>query len=68
MRLVQKIVYVHNSEKHSMEHVDNTFCNKKYTKCFVAIKDDFVFSYISGSQSGRYRPPGVNWTIQGVDK
>jgi len=22
----------------------------------------------SGSQSGRYRPPGVNWTIQGVDK
>jgi len=24
--------------------------------------------YTSGSQSGRYRPPGVNWTIQGVDK
>jgi len=23
---------------------------------------------ISGSQSGRYRPPGVNWTMQGVDK
>ena len=23
---------------------------------------------LSGSQSGRYRPPGVNWTIQGVDK
>jgi len=22
----------------------------------------------SGSQSGRYRPPGVNWTTQGVDK
>jgi len=22
----------------------------------------------SGSQSGRYRPPGVIWTIQGVDK
>jgi len=27
-----------------------------------------VTGYISGSQSGRYRPPGVNWTIQGVDK
>jgi len=24
--------------------------------------------YTSGSQSGRYRPPGVEWTIQGVDK
>jgi len=24
--------------------------------------------YTSGSQSGRYRHPGVNWTIQGVDK
>jgi len=22
----------------------------------------------SGSQCGRYRPPGVNWTIQEVDK
>jgi len=27
-----------------------------------------VLTYISGSQSGRYRPPGVNWNIQGVDK
>jgi len=25
-------------------------------------------TYISGSQSGGYRSPGVNWTIQGVDK
>jgi len=23
--------------------------------------------YTSGSQSGQYRPPGVNWTIQGVE-
>jgi len=28
----------------------------------------FVFYYSSGSQSGRYQPPGVNRTIQGVDK
>jgi len=24
--------------------------------------------YNSGSQIGRYRPQGVSWTIQGVDK
>jgi len=26
------------------------------------------FTENSGSQSGRYRSPGVNWAIQGVDK
>jgi len=46
MRLGQKIVYVHNSEKHSMEQVVKTFRDKKYTNCLVAIKDDFVFSCI----------------------
>jgi len=24
-------------------------------------------AYASDSQSGRYRPPGINWTIQGVE-
>jgi len=34
---------MHNPEKHSTEPVVHTLQEKTYTKCFVAIKGDFVF-------------------------
>jgi len=33
----------------------------------ISRNTDFL-AQISGSQGGQYRPPGVSWTIQGVDK
>jgi len=44
--LFQRIVLVHHSEKHLMEQVVYNFLAKKNTKCFVAVKSNFVFSSI----------------------
>jgi len=33
-----------------------------------SLKNSTLFVSTSGSQGGRYRLPGFNWTIQGIDK
>jgi len=46
--LSQKIVFVHHSEKHSMEHIVYSFLGQKSTPNVKnpAIKNDFIFSSI----------------------